>query len=42
MVHAPAGEHWIAVSALRQFDGLPAKYGGLKPTQQPEPPQAAL
>ena len=37
MVHAPAGEHWVAVSALRQYEGLPAKYGGLKPTAQPEP-----
>ena len=37
MVHAPAGEHWVAVSALRLFDGLPARYGGLSPTPQPEP-----
>jgi mono/diheme cytochrome c family protein len=35
-VHAPGGEHWVAVSALRQFEGLPAKYGGLNPTAQPE------
>jgi hypothetical protein len=38
IVHAPAGEHWIAVSALRQYEGLPAKYGGLKPTALPDPP----
>ena len=35
---APAGEHWVAVSPLRLFDGLPAKYGGLNPTTKPEPP----
>jgi mono/diheme cytochrome c family protein len=35
--HAPAGEHWVAVSALRQFEGLPVKYGGLNPTAKPEP-----
>ena len=37
-VHAPAGEHWIAVSALRLYEGLPEKYGGLHPTKRPEPP----
>ena len=36
MAHVPAGEHWVAVSALRLYEGLPAKYGGLKPTGQPE------
>jgi hypothetical protein len=41
MVHAPAGEHWVAVSALRLYEGLPAKYGGLNPTKQPEPPPNA-
>ena len=41
MVHAPAGEHWVAVSALRQFAGLPAKYAGLNPTLRPEPPAAS-
>jgi hypothetical protein len=40
MAHAPAGEHWVAASALRQYDGLPAKYGGLNPTTQPDPPAA--
>ena len=34
----PAGEHWVAVSALRQFEGLPKKYGGLNPTAQPDLP----
>jgi len=38
MVHAPAGEHWIAASALKQYEGLPAKYGGLNPTTQPDIP----
>jgi hypothetical protein len=37
-VHAPAGEHWVAVSALRLYEGLPEKYGGLHPTARPEPP----
>lgn len=41
MVHAPAGEHWIAVSALRLYEGLPAKYGALNPTKQPDPPAGA-
>jgi len=36
--HAPAGEHWVAVSALRQYEGLPAKYGALNPTAQPDIP----
>ena len=38
MVHAPAGEHWVAASPVRLFDGLPAKYGGLNPTSRPAPP----
>jgi hypothetical protein len=38
VAHAPAGEHWVAVSVLRQYEGLPAKYGGLKPTKQPDLP----
>jgi mono/diheme cytochrome c family protein len=40
VAHAPAGQHWVAASALRQYEGLPAKYGGLKPTNQPDPPPA--
>ncbi len=36
MAHVPAGEHWVAVSPLRLYEGLPAKYGGLKPTSQLE------
>ncbi|MCU1325594.1 MAG: Gluconolactonase, partial [Bryobacterales bacterium] len=37
-IHVPAGEHWVAVSALNQYDGLPVKYSGNKPNTQPEPP----
>lgn len=37
-IKVPAGEHWVAISALRVFEGLPAKYGGLKPNTQPAPP----
>ena len=38
----PAGEHWVAISALRLYEGLPAKYGGLKPTSKPAPPPPDL
>jgi hypothetical protein len=41
-LHAPAGEHWVAVSALRLFEGLPAKFGAANPTKQPEPPPAPV
>jgi len=41
IVHCPAGEHWVAVSALKLFEGLPAKYGGKNPTSKPEPPATA-
>ncbi|MDP9170649.1 MAG: DUF1592 domain-containing protein, partial [Acidobacteriota bacterium] len=37
-IPVPAGEHWIAVSALRLYEGLPAKYNGAKPNHGPEPP----
>ena len=37
-IHIPAGEHWVAVSALNLYDGLPAKYKGNKPNMGPEPP----
>jgi hypothetical protein len=40
--HAPAGEHWVAASALRLYEGLPAKYGGLNPTTQPDIPAPTL
>ena len=38
VAHAPAGEHWVAASALRLYEGLPAKYGGLNPTNLPDIP----
>lgn len=37
-LHVEAGEHWVAVSALRLYEGLPASYGALNPTKQPPPP----
>jgi hypothetical protein len=36
-VRIPAGDHWIAVSFLRQFEGLPAVYGGRHPSKTPMP-----
>ncbi|HYP07950.1 MAG TPA: DUF1592 domain-containing protein [Bryobacteraceae bacterium] len=35
-IRVTAGDHAIAVSPLRIFEGLPAKYGGLKPTAKAE------
>ncbi len=35
----PAGEHWIAVSIPRLYEGLPSKYGGPAPSTRKEPPQ---
>ncbi len=37
-VHVGAGEHWVAVSVLNMYDGLPARYKGNKPNMSPEPP----
>ncbi|MGI8992393.1 MAG: DUF1592 domain-containing protein [Bryobacteraceae bacterium] len=37
-IRVPAGDHWIAVSALRLFEGLPVKYGGMNPTAKPPLP----
>jgi len=34
-----AGTHEFVVAFPRQFDGLPAKYGGPNPSKRPEPPQ---
>jgi hypothetical protein len=34
-----AGMHEFVVAFPRQFDGLPAKYGGPNPSKLPEPPQ---
>lgn len=37
----PAGEHWVAASALNLFDGLPPSYNGANPSKktQPKPPE---
>ncbi len=34
-----AGEHWIAGTPLRLFDGLPASFGGPMPSTLPPPPK---
>jgi hypothetical protein len=41
-VRVSAGEHWVAVSALRLYEGLSAKYHGLNPTSKPDPPPPDL
>ena len=33
-----AGDHWIAVSVLRLYEGLPVSYGGPTPSKRPAPP----
>ncbi len=33
-----AGDHWIAVSILRMYEGLPAKFEGPNPSKRPAPP----
>lgn len=35
--HLTAGEHWVAVSILDLYDGLPAEYGGANPSRRPPP-----
>ena len=42
IARAPVGEHWVAVSVLKQYEGLPAKYGGLNPTKKPDLPQRQI
>ncbi|MBX3278439.1 MAG: DUF1592 domain-containing protein [Acidobacteria bacterium] len=37
-VRVPAGKHWIAVSFLRLYDGLPPKYEGPNPSKRPQRP----
>ena len=34
-----AGEHWIAGTPLRLYEGLPAKFGGPAPSTLPPPPK---
>jgi len=36
-VKLTAGEHWIAGSPLRMFEGMPAKFGGPSPSKLPPP-----
>ena len=36
-VQLTAGDHWIAVSQLRMYEGLPAMYGGPNPSKRPTP-----
>lgn len=40
-VKLTAGDHWIAASILRLYEGLPAKYNGPNPSRKPppQPPQ---
>jgi len=33
-----AGDHWVAASLLRLYEGLPARYKGPNPSQRPIPP----
>lgn len=35
----PAGDHWVAVSIQRIYEGLPPSYGGPNPSKRPEPPK---
>lgn len=37
-IHVPAGDHWLAASILRIYEGLPPSYGGPNPSTRPEPP----
>ncbi len=33
-----AGDHWLAASVLKIYEGLPKSYGGPNPSTKPEPP----
>jgi len=37
-MRVPAGEHWIAGSVLKLFEGLPPEYNGPNPSKRPPPP----
>lgn len=37
-IHVPAGDHWLAASILRIYEGLPPSYGGPNPSTRLEPP----
>lgn len=36
-VKLTAGDHWVAASILRLYEGLPPKYGGPNPSKRPAP-----
>lgn len=38
-VRVPAGDHWIAISIQRIYEGLPPSYGGPNPSKRPIPPK---
>ena len=38
-VRVPAGEHWLAGTLERMYEGLPPSYGGPNPSQRPMPPR---
>ncbi|MBS1786406.1 MAG: DUF1592 domain-containing protein [Acidobacteria bacterium] len=35
----PAGDHWVAVSIQRMYEGLPSSYDGPNPSKRPIPPK---
>lgn len=37
-LQVPAGEHWVAATIPGLFEGLPASYGGPRPSTRPVPP----
>ena len=37
-LRVPKGDHWVAASFLKVFEGLPASYGGLNPSKRTPPP----
>ncbi len=37
-LHVPAGDHWLAASILKIYEGLPPSYHGPNPSSRPEPP----
>jgi len=37
-VRLPAGDHWLAVSLLKLYEGLPPAYNGPSPSKRPKPP----
>ena len=39
-IRIPAGDHWIAVSILHLYDGLPPDFKGPNPSKRPIPPPA--